>query len=411
MADKVFKIDGTGLTQLLTDADRKAQAIEVPADATELEKQTANENRVAIVQRSNQTTNKAIKKVLLAAEDKDEQKSLVKQMHDELIQTGINKLRRGQFVLIVDGTSSMQPFMDNLKLIINDLIRNTFIKLFRQGFSIAICVYRDSPLKTETSPTFVFDGLDSNSQARTANESILDEINNFMTRYFEAKGGGDIPEWLNSGLYEGLKNTRWDEQAATKMVFVMTDAPNHGISNHGRFTKDDHPNGLRSDRQTDTNQDEIRDLFREFSRDDSMYFSFFKLLPSAGEHFKIMDQMLSVMYDNWLSIMREIDPNALARFSSYQIDSATTRSPEVFAVIEASIMKTVNDSLTMSNVNAKKKKTIIKMGADKLDAILEGLDEEEEEEEEKPKKIKISKKGGDLRNITKRSYKRSNKNS
>jgi hypothetical protein len=404
----IFNVDMNNLTRILDNLDSRL----------------GEENRLELIKKANQATNNAIRKIDNATKDKIELIKLVTQMRDELTQIAINKLRRGQFVLIVDGTRSMQPFMDNFKLIINDLIRNTFIKLFRQGFSIAICVYRDSPLKTETSPTFVFDGLDSNAQARTANESILDDINNFMDENFEALGGDDVPEWLNSGLYEGLLKTLWDRQAATKMVFVMTDAPNHGISNHGGFTRDDHPNGLRSNGQIDTNQDEIRDLLREFSRDDSMYFSFFKLLPSAGsreelEHLKIMDQVLSLMYDNWLSIMSEIDPDALARLSSYQINSATTSSPEVFKVIEASIMKTVNDSITMSNANAKKKKTMTKMVVSKLnallDALLESLDQDdhddssEEEEEKSKKKEKISKKGGHLRNIMKRSYKRSNK--
>ena len=424
MSEQVFDPEGNTLTKLLAKAENDASATNVPADATEEEKKRAKDERLAILHASQQTTNKAIKK----AEDRDQQVSLVKQMRNELIQTGINKLRRGQFVLIIDGTSSMQPFMDNLKEIINDLIRNSFIKLFRKGFSMAICVYRDSPLKTETSPTFVFDGLDSNDNAQKANESILDHINNFMARHFVATGGDDVPEWLNSGLYEGLLNTRWDEQAATKMVFVMTDAPNHGILNHGGVVTDTYPKGLTSNGRNDTDQDEIRDLLRLFSSDQSMYFSFFKLLPSAGTDFKIMDQMLSAMYDNWLSIMREIDPRALARFSSYQIDSAQTRSPEVFKVIEDSIMKTVTESMTMSNDNAKKKgkKMPTKVGVAKLDAILEGFDEDDEDEDdddddedsgseeevEAPpkKKVKSRKpKGGHLQNIMKRSYKRSNK--
>ena len=440
MSEQVFDPEGNTLTKLLAKAENDASATNVPADATEEEKKRAKDERLAILHASQQTTNKAIKRVLGKAEDRDQQVSLVKQMRNELIQTGINKLRRGQFVLIIDGTSSMQPFMDNLKEIINDLIRNSFIKLFRKGFSMAICVYRDSPLKTETSLTFVFDGIESNPNARLANEEILDNINKFMDRNFVAKGGEDVPEWLNSGLYEGLYNTQWDEQAATKMVFVMTDAPNHGILNHGGVVDDTYPKGLTSNGKNDTDQDEISDLLREF-RHNSMYLSFFKLLPDPGPGFKIMDQMLSAMYDNWLSIMREIDSNSLSRFSSYQIISSTTRSPEVMNVIRDSIMKTVFGSIEMSDANApeRSKKEMTSISATKLDLMLEAIDEGLLDDDgarrvcsdwnddinsmpihggngnlscdinSMPLPKSRKPKGGHLRNIMKRSYKRSNK--
>jgi hypothetical protein len=403
----VFPIPFEGLTQILVNYQQDVANTRVSADAPQKEKNTAYEHGQAIVKKGKLDTNAEIRRIMGLTSDKQKQVSLLREMRKELIQTGMNKARRGQFVLIVDGTSSMQPFMNNLKEIINDLIRTNFIKLFRHGFSMAICVYRDSPMKTKTSPTFVFDGLESHRNARLANERILDDINKFMNENFVATGGDDVPEWLNSGLYEGLYNTKWDEQAAVKMVFVMTDAPNHGILNHGGVVADTYPKGLTSNGKNDTDQAEIRNFLREFSRDDSMYLSFFKLLPDPGSGFKIMDQMLSAMYDNWLSIMREIDSNSLSRFSSYQIKSSTTRSPEVMTVIRDSIMKTVFGSIEMSDANApeRSKKEMTSISATKMELMLEAIDEGLLDNVPLPK----SRKGGHLRNIIKRSYKRSNK--
>ena len=406
-SDKVFTTPGNDLTSILAGFARKEAETLVPADASESEKATAKEQRLVVVKKASEMTDQALKIVLGKAETGKQQVELVQQMRKELIETGINKLRRGQFVLIVDGTSSMQPFMDNLKLIVVDLIRTTFIKLFRQGFSIHICVYRDSPIKTVNSTVFVFDGLDSNTNATNANEALLDTINVWMDRHFVAKGGADIPEWLNSGLTEGLNYSKWDEHAGTKMVFVMTDAPKHGLPNHGLDQIDSYPDGLTSDGNDDHGQQEIRELLRIFSADKSMYFSFFKLLPMPGDSFDASDRMLSTMYDNWLSIMKEIDPKAIPRFSSYQINSSTSKAPQVLQVIKDSILKTTTDSITMSQ-QRKNKKDVLKLNEEKLTKLLKVLapvpeDEDEDDESDGG--------GGNLRNIMKRSYKRSNKNS
>lgn len=410
----VFPRTFEGLTEILVNHQEAVANTSVSADAPQKEKNTAHENRQAIVKQGKLDTNAEIKRIMGLTRDKEEQLSLLREMRKKLIQTGINKARRGQFVLIVDGTKSMQPFMDNLKAIIIDLIRTNFIKLFRYGFSMAICIYRDIPMKTKTSPTFVFDGLDSNPNAKEDNEVILHYIHKFMNENFNALGGEDVPEWLNSGLYEGLLNTKWDEQAAVKMVFVMTDAPNHGSANHGGLVTDYYPGGLTSQGYTDNSQDEIRNFLREFSRDDSMYLSFFKLLPDPGPEFKIMDQMLSAMYDNWLSIMREIDSNSLSRFSSYQIKSSQAKSPEVMHVIRDSINKTVFGSIEMSNAIdiERSKKEMTSISATKLQLMLEAIDEgllDRDVSSSMP--IIRSRTGGHLRNIMKRSYKRSNKNS
>jgi hypothetical protein len=280
----------------------------------------------------------------------------------------------GHIVFLVDGTGSMQPFMDSLREIIVNMLK-TWKNLFRVGFNVNFVVYRDAPPKSGwpknqrgepqltmewidaqeaaylssngekgglyhcyTSPTFGFIKQNKWGGPHWSNfDSILGQMNTWLGKpqhLGHATGGDDGPEWLNSGLATAIGRIKWCEAAATKMILVFTDDTNHGFQNKSRGRGgDNYPNGLTSEAQDDEHQEEMRELIKTCASDKSKYLTLFKLQPKVPPH-PDQDNM-QAMFNNWMSILDVVTQEAEAAAAAAAPEAAEAAAKVAAAISTA----------------------------------------------------------------------------
>ncbi len=114
-------------------------------------------------------------------------------------------------VLCIDTTSSMQPYMDDLKKNLIKLVRSRVagFKEFRMGIVLFKDYFPEDYITRKIPFTSDLARVDASIQ------SLL------------ARGGGDIPEAVHEGLLEAA--TQFDWKADVRLVFLVTDAPPHPI--------------------------------------------------------------------------------------------------------------------------------------------------------------------------------------
>lgn len=120
-----------------------------------------------------------------------------------------------EIAFMMDATSSMSSEMEFLKLDLEAVIRQTFTKLDDLDLRVGTVFYRDIGDK------FVTSKLDF--------QTDLLKVLNFI-KLQKAAGGGDTPEAVHSALDDVVNGLNWSENARTKMLFIISDAPPHNYA-------------------------------------------------------------------------------------------------------------------------------------------------------------------------------------
>ncbi|KAL4439065.1 hypothetical protein ABPG74_008840 [Tetrahymena malaccensis] len=129
-------------------------------------------------------------------------------------------------LFVIDTTGSMSWCFQEAKNTVKD-IAEMFNK---QEFDIkyALCEYRDHPPQEQS---YVYQHYDL--QGSQSMQGILGNL--------QAQGGGDGPEAVMDGLFEGINKTNWrkdhDGTNSKRFIFHICDAPPHGIQ-YGGYSSD-----------------------------------------------------------------------------------------------------------------------------------------------------------------------------
>ena len=145
------------------------------------------------------------------------------------------KFHKLQLVFCVDVTSSMRPYIeevkDTLKIIMKAIQNLEMIK-----YEFAFVGYRDHPPEDNT---FI-----------TKHKDFTDplKLKDFIEKEITAKGGGDVPEAVLNGLNDCVDKLTWDDKSI-KVVFHIADAPPHGTQYHSGYDafKDGCPKGYTAE--------------------------------------------------------------------------------------------------------------------------------------------------------------------
>ena len=112
-------------------------------------------------------------------------------------------------VLCVDSTSSMDPYMEDLKKNLSRLVRARVekFKTYRLGLVLFKDYWPEEYLTRKIPFTSDLAAFDASIQ------------------HLVARGGGDIPEAVHEGIYDAAVQFDW--QASARLVVLVTDAPPH----------------------------------------------------------------------------------------------------------------------------------------------------------------------------------------
>lgn len=117
-----------------------------------------------------------------------------------------------QVAFIVDATGSMSDELNFLKLDLEDVINKVGIKNPTTTIQTGSVFYRDQ-----------------GDDYLTKMSSFTSNISSTITFIADQKagGGGDTPEAVHSALEEAFDKLEWNENAKTRLAFLMLDAPPH----------------------------------------------------------------------------------------------------------------------------------------------------------------------------------------
>lgn len=113
---------------------------------------------------------------------------------------------------VVDATGSMSDEIDFLKIELEDVIRNTFSQHPDLDLHVGSVFYRDRG--------------DEYLSRHIDFQTDLLKVLNFI-KLQRAGGGGDMPEAVDVALQTALDTLRWSDQARTRILFLVLDAPPH----------------------------------------------------------------------------------------------------------------------------------------------------------------------------------------
>jgi len=142
----------------------------------------------------------------------DAPKSFDKGLNHFTINTGCLEANKVDIAFLVDATGSMGDEINYLKLDIQDIMKQIKDTLPNYSFNLSAVFYRDT--------------LDEYLTKIHDFESDVDKIQKFIAAN-EAAGGGDFPEAVHNGLNVALNQLSWRNDAITKIVFIILDAPPH----------------------------------------------------------------------------------------------------------------------------------------------------------------------------------------
>ena len=120
--------------------------------------------------------------------------------------------QKADIAFLVDATGSMADEIQFLKDDLMDILRKVGSLQSAVTFRSAALFYRDEGDEYLTRP-FNF----------TADHS---QTVDFISQQ-SADGGGDYPEAVHTALEQGLQSLSWDEEAKTRIAFLLLDAPAH----------------------------------------------------------------------------------------------------------------------------------------------------------------------------------------
>lgn len=123
-----------------------------------------------------------------------------------------NNLNETDIMFVVDATGSMGDELEYLKTEIKNIINTVSERVAGINIRISLVFYRDQG-EDYVVKDFGFE-TDLNKIAKNiSNQS--------------AAGGGDFPEAVDEALENGIINQKWNDEAKTKLLFLILDAPPH----------------------------------------------------------------------------------------------------------------------------------------------------------------------------------------
>lgn len=122
--------------------------------------------------------------------------------------------------LLVDATSSMGPYIHDVKARMNELLTAVAASPLCKSLRVAVVSYRDHPPQDATYASRV--DLQFTSTMEEANRAVST---------LTAMGGGDGPEAVTDGLHDVVR-LDWRPDAAKAIVW-FGDAPPHGVAERG----------------------------------------------------------------------------------------------------------------------------------------------------------------------------------
>ncbi|PAA66394.1 hypothetical protein BOX15_Mlig014772g1 [Macrostomum lignano] len=238
-------------------------------------------------------------------EDIDDEDELVdrfeatKKMNEQSISRVMANIHRSKtvdFCFLIDATGSMQPHIDgardSVKKVVNSLVQGQQSQSGILKLRFAVVAYRDL---TDKIP---YEMLDFCEQP---------EVCISFCRNLVASGGGDAPEDVFGGLDIATSRLQWSEDAGTRIIFHMADAPCHGKRFHN--LSDSYPNGDPKGRTENA-------LFAAMKRLHIDYY-FGKINSSTDR----MIELFSLAYGRPIT---EFSVDAIANIAGSVINSITT---------------------------------------------------------------------------------------
>jgi len=122
--------------------------------------------------------------------------------------------------VMVDATGSMSDEIDFLKIELENVLRNTFTQYPNLDLHAAAVFYRDR------SDEYIVRHIDF--------QTDLVKVLNFI-KLQRAAGGGDVPEAVDLALQSALDSLHWSDNARSRLLFMVTDAPPHDESKEKIF--------------------------------------------------------------------------------------------------------------------------------------------------------------------------------
>lgn len=123
-----------------------------------------------------------------------------------------NASNRVNIAFMIDATGSMGDEISYLQAELNDVIQRTKQALPKVELSMGSVFYRDS------TDEYLIKNFDFTSD--------ISNVISFIQKQ-KADGGGDFPEAVIEGLEASINQISWDDDARTKLLFVLLDAPPH----------------------------------------------------------------------------------------------------------------------------------------------------------------------------------------
>jgi hypothetical protein len=120
--------------------------------------------------------------------------------------------QQADIAFIVDATGSMSDEINFLKNDLEDIINKT--------------ASLHSDIKMRTAALFYRDEDDEYLTRHSNFTDRLDKTREFVSEQ-SAMGGGDYPEAVHTALEKMLQNLSWDNDARTRLAFLILDAPAH----------------------------------------------------------------------------------------------------------------------------------------------------------------------------------------
>jgi len=145
-------------------------------------------------------------------------------MSPVLFADGINKMEVNtpcatpetvDIAVMVDATGSMSDEIDFLKIELENVLRNTFTQ------------YPD--LDLHAGSVFYRDKTDEYTVRHLDFQTDLVKVLNFI-KLQRAAAGGDVPEAVDVALQSALDSLHWSDNARSRILFIVTDAPPHDDS-------------------------------------------------------------------------------------------------------------------------------------------------------------------------------------
>lgn len=223
---------------------------------------------------------------------------------------------------LIDGTGSMQPWIDSVKTKISKMIELVTEKYPGAKFRVGYVVYRDFDMKEKSMEICDF----TNKYSEV--ESKLKEV--------IATGGADGPEDINGGMQVLLTKMAWKSTNA-KIIIHFADAPCHGRDFHN--FSDSHPNP-----ESDKPWDKILKTLKKNGID----YNFMEIQDKSTR--KMTNYFEKIWNDPSLSTRKSEEQRA-GEFKVYPVDSDyNDLFSKIVVSVHESIRKTVKH-LTESKKN------------------------------------------------------------